>query len=251
MYVVKLYFIYTAQLSFKVLLFMSILPRPNLGAHGLRAPRGLRGGGLRLAAAPLAVRHHNNANDDNDNSSNHNTNNNDNDNNDTNNIVIITIIMMIMMIILSCAIYTHTPARKSSTDFQLYYFVVQMCSTNWLGHGHGYKWHSSASSSIYDTRYTNTVCIIVLCYIMLYDVMLYYIVLHCIILYHVVLYCIILYYLVLYCIILFYIVLSCITLYYITLYCIILYYIVLYCIRPAAAPLAVRGRSVSVIFFFS
>ena len=43
-------------------------------------------------------------------------------------------------ILLSCAIYTHAPARKSSTNFQLYYFVVQICSTNWLGHGHGYKW---------------------------------------------------------------------------------------------------------------
>ena len=47
------------------------------------------------------------------------------------------------MALLSCAIYTHTPARKSSTNFQLYYFVIQICSTNWLGHGHGYKWHSS------------------------------------------------------------------------------------------------------------
>ena len=44
---------------------------------------------------------------------------------------------------MSCAIYTHTPARTSSTNFQLYYFVIQFCSTNWLGHGHGYKWHSS------------------------------------------------------------------------------------------------------------
>ena len=44
---------------------------------------------------------------------------------------------------MSCAIYTHTPARTSSTNFQLYYFVIQICSTNWLGHGHGYKWHSS------------------------------------------------------------------------------------------------------------
>ena len=40
-------------------------------------------------------------------------------------------------------IHTHTPARKSSTSSQLYYFVIQMCSANWLGHGHGYKWHSS------------------------------------------------------------------------------------------------------------
>ena len=45
--------------------------------------------------------------------------------------------------VMSCAIYTHTPARRSSTNFQQYYFVIQICSTNWLGHGHGYKWHSS------------------------------------------------------------------------------------------------------------
>ena len=45
--------------------------------------------------------------------------------------------------IMSCAIYTHTPAQTSSTHFQLYYFVIQISSTNWLGHGHGYKWHSS------------------------------------------------------------------------------------------------------------
>ena len=44
----------------------------------------------------------------------------------------------------SCDIHTHTPARKSSTNFQLYYFVIQICYTNWLGHGHGYEWHSLA-----------------------------------------------------------------------------------------------------------
>ena len=49
----------------------------------------------------------------------------------------------IMRTDLSCDIHTHTPARKSYTNFQLYYFVIQICSTNWLGHGHGYKWHSS------------------------------------------------------------------------------------------------------------
>ena len=43
---------------------------------------------------------------------------------------------------MSCDIHNHTPARKSSTNFQLYYFVIQICSTNWLGHGHGYEWHS-------------------------------------------------------------------------------------------------------------
>ena len=48
---------------------------------------------------------------------------------------------------MSCAIYTHTPARNY-TNFQLYYFVIQFCSTNWLGHGHGYKWHSSTTPSL-------------------------------------------------------------------------------------------------------
>ena len=47
---------------------------------------------------------------------------------------------------LSCAIYTHTTARTSSTNFQLYYFVIHFFSTNRLGHGHGYKWHSSIMS---------------------------------------------------------------------------------------------------------
>ena len=51
--------------------------------------------------------------------------------------------VLVIITRMSCAIYTHTPARKSSTNFQLYYFVIQFCSTNWLGHGHGYKWHSS------------------------------------------------------------------------------------------------------------
>ena len=53
------------------------------------------------------------------------------------------LLSLLRLYLLSCAIYTHTPARKSSTNFQLYYFVIQFCSTNWLGHGHGYKWHSS------------------------------------------------------------------------------------------------------------
>ena len=35
--------------------------------------------------------------------------------------------------ILSCDIHTDTPARKSSTNFQLYYFVFHICATNWLG----------------------------------------------------------------------------------------------------------------------
>ena len=38
--------------------------------------------------------------------------------------------------------YTHTPARKCYTNFQLYYFVIQMCYTNCIGHGHGYECHS-------------------------------------------------------------------------------------------------------------
>ena len=35
------------------------------------------------------------------------------------------------------------PCPESSTDIMLYPFVIQRCSTNWLGHGHGYEWHSS------------------------------------------------------------------------------------------------------------
>ena len=46
---------------------------------------------------------------------------------------------------LSCDIHTHTPARKSPTNFQLYYVVIQLCSTNCLGHGHGYECHSPIS----------------------------------------------------------------------------------------------------------
>ena len=38
---------------------------------------------------------------------------------------------------LSRDIHTDTPARKSSTNFQLCYFVTQMCSTNCLGHTPG------------------------------------------------------------------------------------------------------------------
>ena len=41
---------------------------------------------------------------------------------------------------LSCDIHTHTPAQKSSTSFILYPSVSY---TDWLGHGHGYEWHSS------------------------------------------------------------------------------------------------------------
>ena len=44
---------------------------------------------------------------------------------------------------LSCNIHTQTPARKSYTNLQLYYFVIQICSTNCVGHGHGYECHSS------------------------------------------------------------------------------------------------------------
>ena len=43
---------------------------------------------------------------------------------------------------LSCDIHTHTPARKSYTDFLRYSFVLQNRSTNYLGHGYGYECHS-------------------------------------------------------------------------------------------------------------
>ena len=41
----------------------------------------------------------------------------------------------------SCDIHTNTPARKSSTNFQLC-DVVTNIYTNCLGHGHGYECHS-------------------------------------------------------------------------------------------------------------
>ena len=47
----------------------------------------------------------------------------------------------------SCEIHTHTPARKSYSNFQLCYFVVQSCSTDCLGHGHGYECRSSSPAS--------------------------------------------------------------------------------------------------------
>ena len=53
-------------------------------------------------------------------------------------VIIVDYYSHLFILYLSCAIYIHTPARKSSTNFQLYYFVIQICSTNWLGHGHGY-----------------------------------------------------------------------------------------------------------------
>ena len=65
--------------------------------------------------------------------SNNNNNDDDNDNNNINN--------------MSCDNHTHTPARKSYTNFQLYYFVIQISSTNRLGHGHGYEWHSLIDNS--------------------------------------------------------------------------------------------------------
>ena len=42
----------------------------------------------------------------------------------------------------SCDIHTHTPAPQSSTSFILDPFDLQTCSTNYLGHGHGYECHS-------------------------------------------------------------------------------------------------------------
>ena len=51
-------------------------------------------------------------------------------------------------LLMSCDIYTHTPARKSSTNLQLYYYVVQIYYTNWLGRGHGYEWHSRVKQQL-------------------------------------------------------------------------------------------------------
>ena len=43
--------------------------------------------------------------------------------------------------VLSCDIHTHTPAKKSSTNFLLYPFLLRKCSAHCLGHGHGYECH--------------------------------------------------------------------------------------------------------------
>ena len=43
---------------------------------------------------------------------------------------------------MSCDIHTHTPVKKSSTNFRLYPFLLRKCSTNCLGHAHGYERHS-------------------------------------------------------------------------------------------------------------
>ena len=48
---------------------------------------------------------------------------------------------------MSCDIHTRTPARASYTNFQLYYVVIQICSTNCLRHGHGYECHSPTQAS--------------------------------------------------------------------------------------------------------
>ena len=54
-----------------------------------------------------------------------------------------------LMMMMSCDIHTHTPARKTHTNSQLYYFVIQIGSANWLGPGHGYECHSSDESPLW------------------------------------------------------------------------------------------------------
>ena len=51
------------------------------------------------------------------------------------------------LMFMGCDIHTHAPAEKGSTNIILYPFVLRQCSTNWLGHGHGYEWHSSDNTS--------------------------------------------------------------------------------------------------------
>ena len=69
--------------------------------------------------------------------------------------MVITIILVILMIIpiLSCAIYTHTPARKviqtSSCTISLYNFVLQ------TGLGMGMGINGTAHSNINDNANTN------------------------------------------------------------------------------------------------
>ena len=41
-----------------------------------------------------------------------------------------------------CHLYPY-PCPKKFYKLPAILFVIQICSTNWLGHGHGYKWHSS------------------------------------------------------------------------------------------------------------
>ena len=43
---------------------------------------------------------------------------------------------------MSCDIHTHTPAKHSSTNILMNQFLIHLCVTNRLGHGHGYECHS-------------------------------------------------------------------------------------------------------------
>ena len=52
--------------------------------------------------------------------------------------------LRVVLKVMSCDIdiHTHTPAKKSSTNFLLHTFVIRACSTNSLGHRHGHECHS-------------------------------------------------------------------------------------------------------------
>ena len=47
-----------------------------------------------------------------------------------------------MLSSIGCANHTHAPSKKSSTNFLLCQFLLRQCSTNRLGHGHGYDLRS-------------------------------------------------------------------------------------------------------------
>ena len=52
-------------------------------------------------------------------------------------------------LLLSCAIYTHTPTRTSSTNFQLYYFLHKFVLQPGLGMGMGINGTAQSACFIY------------------------------------------------------------------------------------------------------
>ena len=79
-------------------------------------------------------------------------------------IMIIIVCLLVFIIIINMAELCHLypyPCPRKFYKLPAVLFCYTICSTNWLGHGHGYKWHSSIWFIISSSSSSSSIIVII------------------------------------------------------------------------------------------